>query len=367
MAEAGSYPAERGRDRSDAARLLLAAARERFAVAATDLLLPERARLSEWQRLTAANLLTRLIGSIEDALRVPLAEHFAEHEALAAALSSAHVPIALPILERAGALGDHDLGTILVRRVEEHRFWKAYGQTGGADLLFELVRDADEAAAADAMELVIARSRRFDRFQEPVIGHVDLPAELQHKLVWLIAAALRHYLVQQHGLRAVDGAVESAASEFIARYDEGSGLDATAARLARRLRHADRLDGAFLSRALSEGLLPLFIAGLGVLGGIDHGAAWEILSDPRGRGPALLLRAAGIDRDDAAAILLLLNSRGRLFSGSEGEAAAEQLELYDSLDEAAAAETLRLWQADAAYRASVARVSTRARPAAVAA
>ncbi|HEY0116074.1 MAG TPA: hypothetical protein VGB54_10165, partial [Allosphingosinicella sp.] len=143
MAEAGS----KQRDRGDAARLLLAAARERFAVAATDLLLPERARLTEWQRLTAASLLARLVRSIEDALRAPLAEHFAAHEALQAALSSAHVPIALPILERAGVLGDHDLGTVLVRRVEEHRFWKAYGQAGGEDLLFELIRDGEEALA----------------------------------------------------------------------------------------------------------------------------------------------------------------------------------------------------------------------------
>ncbi len=58
MAEAGSNG--RG-NQSDAARLLLAAARERFAVAATDLLLPDRARLTEWQRLTAAALLTRLV------------------------------------------------------------------------------------------------------------------------------------------------------------------------------------------------------------------------------------------------------------------------------------------------------------------
>jgi uncharacterized protein (DUF2336 family) len=367
MAEAGSTQRGPGRDRSDAARLLLAAARERFAVAATDLLLPERARLSEWQRLTAASLLARLVRSIEDALRAPLAEHFADHDALHAALSSAHVPIALPILERAQALGDHDLGTILVRRVEEHRFWKAYAQAAGEDLLFELIRDGDETVASEAMELVIARSRRFDRFQEPVIGHVDLPAELQHKLVWLIAAALRHYLVQQHGLRAVDGAIESAASGFVAQYDEGAGLEAAASRLARRLHAAGRLDGQLLSRVLSEGMLPVFIAGLGVLAGIDQGAAWEILSDPRGRGPALLLRAADISRDDAAAILLLLNTRGRLFSGIEGDAAAEQLELYDSLDQASAAEVLRLWQADTAYRISIARISTRARASAEAA
>jgi len=367
MAEAGSTTRDGGRERSDAARLLLAAARERFAVAATDLLLPERARLTEWQRLTASTLLARLIRSIEDALRAPLAEHFAEHEALSAALSSAHVPIVLPILERAQALGDADLSIVLVRRVEEHRFWKAHGQAGGEDLLFELVRDPDADLAAEAMELVIARSRRFDRFQEPVLGHVDLPAELQHKLVWLAAAALRHYLVQQHGLRAVDGPVERAASDFIAHYDEGAGLEAAAARLARRLQAAGRLDGALLTRMLGEGALPMFIAGLGVLAGLDHAGAWEVLSDPRGRGPALLLRAAGLARDDAAAILLLLNTRGRLFSGAEGDAAAAQLDLYDSVDEAAAAEVLRLWQADPAYRASVARISTRSRTTAEAA
>jgi hypothetical protein len=131
-------------------------------------------------------------------------------------------------------------------------------------------------------------------------------------------------------------------------------------RLGRRLHALGRLDGAFLTRALSEGMLPLFIAGLGVRAGLDHASAWEILSDPRGRGPALLLRAGTIERDDAAAILLLLNTRGRLFSGAEGDAAAEQLELYDTLDSVSAAEVMRLWQADPAYRASVARLSTRA-------
>lgn len=364
MAETGS---NRRGGTGDAARLLLAAARERFAVAATDLLLPEQARLSEWQRLTAAALLSRLVRTLEDEMRVRLAERFVDEESLHAALSSAHVPIALPILERAQALRDPELGTVLVRRVEEHRFWKAYALADGEELLFELIRDEDEEVAGLAMELVIARSRRFDRFQEPVLGQAELPAELQHRLVWTIAAALRHYMVQQHGLGSVDAAIEEAASAMVASYDEGEGLDARAMRLARRLHQAGRLDGAMLSRILSEGVLPFFIAGVGALAGLDYAAAWEVLADPRGRGPALLLRAAGIERNHAAAILLTLNSHGRLFSGAEGDATESQLELYDRIDEAAAHEVLRLWQADPAYRASVARISTRARPAAEAA
>jgi hypothetical protein len=353
---------------SDAARLLLAAARERFAVAATDLLLPDRARLTEWQRLTAAALLTRLVRGLEDEMRARLAVRFEGHAALHAALSSAHVPIALPILERAEALRDAELSNVLVRRVEEHRYWKAHAPEGGSeDLLFALVRDADEGIAAEAMELVIARSRRFDRFQEPVMGQIELPAELQHKLVWLVAAALRHYVVQHHQVANVDAAIEESASALIAAYDEGATLEARAVRLARRLDAAGRLDGALLARALGEGLLPICIAGGGVRAALDYAAAWEVLADPRGRGPALLLRAGGIDRDSSAAILLMLNSRGHLVSGVEGEAAAVQLELFDGLDQAGARDVLRLWQADPLYRASVARISTRGRPAAEAA
>jgi uncharacterized protein (DUF2336 family) len=365
MAESGST---KGRSQSDAARLLLAAARERFAVAATDLLLPDRARLTEWQRLTAAALLTRLVRGLEDELRARLAIRFEAHEPLHAALSSAHVPIALPILERAQALGDAELGNVLVRRVEEHRYWKANAPAaGGDDLLFALVGDGDAEVAAEAMELVIARSRRFDRFQEPVLARVDLPAELQHRLVWMVAAALRHYIVQHHHVAAVDGAIEEAAGALIANYDEGATLEARAIRLAHRLHGSGRLDGDLLARALAEGMLPLFIAGAAVRCALDYAAAWEVLADPRGRGPALLLRAGGIEREPAASVLLLLNSRGPLVSGAEGEAAAAQLDLYDTVDEASARDVLRLWQADPGYRASVARISTRARPASEAA
>ena len=364
---------ERRESKGDAARLLLAAARERFAVAATDLLLPEQSRLTEWQRLTAASLLTRLIRSIEDGLRVPLAERFRDHEALHAAMSSAHVPIALPILERAAVLRDAELGTVLVRRVEEHRFWRAYALSpagdaaGREEYLVDLIRDPDPDLSAEAMDLVTARSRRFDRFQEPLMGRVELPADMQHRLVWLVAAALRHYIVQQHRILSVDGAIEEAAAALLSSYDEGDSFEVRAMRLARRLHRAGRLDGPLLARVLDEGSLPLFVAGAAALCALDYAAAWEVLSDPRGRGPALLLRAAGLARPDAAAILLVLNAHGRLFSGIEGDAAQEQLELFDSIDEDAARDVLKLWQADPGYRASVARLSTRSRPPAEAA
>lgn len=350
-------------NKGDAARLLLAAARERFSVAAIDLLLPEQARLTEWQRLTASTLLGQLVRAVEDALRATLADRFADHEGLHAALSSAHVPIAQPLLERANVLRDADLGTILVRRVEEHRFYKANADRAGGDLILDLIRDPDEAIAGEAMALLIARSRRFDRFQEPVMAETELPAEIQHRLIWMIAAALRQYMVQQHSLPpgAADSALSAAAGAMIAAYDEGNSLEARCTRLARLLQQAGRLDDAFLQRALEEGVLPLFVAGISLRSSLDYQAGWEILSDPQGRGPALLLRAASVDRNAAAAILLILNTRGRLFSGAEGDATAIQLDLFEGTEGARAREILHLWQVDPGYRAAITRLSTRAR------
>lgn len=352
-----------GETKGDAARLLLAAARERFSVAAIDLLLPEQSRLSEWQRLTAATLLGQLVRTVEDSLRATLAERFADHEELHAALSSAHVPIALPLLERANVLRDIDLGHVLVRRVEEHRFHKANAGTAENDLVLELIRHPDDAIASEAMALLIARSRRFDRFQEPVMAETELPAEIQHRLVWMVAAALRQYMVQQHrlGAGAADAAIAAAAVALLAAYDEGDSLEARSMRLARLLDRSGRLDDALLLRSLEEGILPLFVAGIASRCALDNAAGWEILSDPRGRGPALLLRAAGMERDTAAAILLILNARGRLFSGMEGDATAAQLDLFDGTDDQAAREVLHLWQVDPGYRAAIARLSTRAR------
>ncbi len=348
----------------DAARQLLAAARERFAVASVDLLLPDQARLTEWQRITAAALLAQLVQTIESALRAELAAAFPGHEAFRAALGSAHVPIVLPILERANILRDIDLGTVLVRRVEEHRFHRE--QQGAADaLLLELIGDDDATVAAAAMALLIARSRRFDRFNEPLMDETELAAELQHKLVWIVAAALRQYAVRHHHVSPaeLDSVLAAAATAQIGAHDEGESLEARASRLAAALDAAERLDDALVLRVIAEGDLPLFVAALGRRAGLAFEAAWEVLSDPRGKGPPLLLRASDVTREAAAAILLSLNTRSRLFSGREGDAAAAQLDRYDAIDVRAARATLRLWQADPGYRSAIARLSTRVRSA----
>lgn len=196
------------------------------------------------------------------------------------------------------------------------------------------------------------------------MAQTELPAEIQHRLVWMIAAALRQYVVERHQLPAgaADAAIAAASLAMIASYDEGASLEACCMRLVRLLDRTDLLDDALLARSLEQGILPLFVAGISLRCSLDYQAGWEVLADPRGRGPSLLLRAASVERTAAASMLLILNSRGRLFSGAEADATAEQLDLFDATDANAAREILHLWQVDPGYRSAIARLSTRNRP-----
>ena len=336
----------------DDARLLDAAVRQRLAVAAADIRLPQSLRLTEWQRATVSALLAKIVRSVEDELRAALADSgpARSSDALHAALTSAHVGIAGPLLERSGAHADAALVAALIRRADEHRRARTRG-TSETTLLLDLVRDDDEAVAEQAMAILIAHSRRFDRFSEPVAARTELSAELEHRLAWRVAAALRLYMVEQHGIApaAADEAVVSAAERLLSEYDEGDSLEARAMRLARRLAETGRLDDALIARTLSDGSLPLFLAAIAVRASLSHGSAWEIVSDPRGRGAPLLLKAVGMGREEAASILLNL-------APSEDEVAA-QLDLFDVTPQPAAGEALRLWHVDPFYREALAEIA----------
>jgi hypothetical protein len=334
----------------DGAAQLLASANARVAAAMADLALPEALRLSDRQRITVSHLLRRLVADIEDELRSALALRFPgpAEEPIRAALSSASLPIAVPVLESGGALADPALFALLLRRTEEHRLARSAPER---QLLTALAGDSSEAVSAASVSLLIAESRRLDAFQEPLLAAGDLPAEVAHSLAWTIAAALRTYLIARHGVAsaAADGAVTAAAAAWLGRYDEGAGADPLARRLALALEQSGRLDDNLLVRAAEEGALPLFLAGLSLRTGLGAEALWELLPDAAGRGPAIVLRAARVGREAAASILLRLAGRE--------EAVGARLDLYDSLDPEEARKRILLWRLDPAYRAAVARLA----------
>jgi hypothetical protein len=335
-------------EEGDGAAQLLASARLRVDAAAADLALPGAFRLTEWQRTTVGALLVRLVRAVEDELRAALAGGVAD-PALHAALSSAHVEIAMPAIGAGRLLEHRALVEALLRRAEEHRLQRA----GAADnaLLIELAGDGDSRVAGEAMALLIAQSGRLDPFREPLLPRSDLPAEVEHHLVWTVAAALRRYMIARHGSdpASTDAALAAAAGGVLAFHDEGATMEARCRRLAAALGDAAMLDDALALRSLAEGTLPLFVAVLARRSGLDADAIWELLPARSGRGAVLLLRAAGIARGEAGGILFAL-------AGDEGQLPA-QLDFYDGIGAAEAGRLLTLWRADPGYRAAVARLA----------
>jgi len=300
-------------------------------------------------------LLERLIRSVEEELRAGLARQFpaATHAPLHDALAADHVAIAQPILEDSGALRDPALVSLLLRRAEEHRLHRsAHASPAAPDGLFgELVHDSNEAIAEAAMAVLIAQGRRFDRFQEPLLPNHELPAEVEHRLVWSVAAALRTYLVERLAISPdeADDALAAAANHCLAMHDEGESHEARCLRLVSLLEEQGRLDGIFLVRALPEGGLALLLAALSLRCGLMPDAVWELASEPLGRGLPLLLRAAGLERAEVGQILVAIYGSA---AADEDAQLVRQLDLFDitSIDEAR--RTLRLWRADPLYRAA---------------
>ena len=342
----------------DASRHLHVRVMHRLSAALADLFLPGQARLTDWQRSTMAALLAKLIRSIEDELRVRLAKRFPAEEfaGLHAALTASHVEIALPILERSRALHDNDLVSLLFRRVEEHRLSRSTHSplVAQGSLLLELVRDPDEQVAEAAMAVLIRQNRRLDAFQEPLFASADLPAELEHGLVWRIAAALRSYIVDRHsvGPAVADRAIAAAAGRRLSSYDESDALEARALMLARRLADLDRLGDDLVVRTLADAGLPLMLAALAIRCDLAVEAVWEIACDPSEGGAPLLMRAARLGRVHSGQLL------AALAAGTSGadERLVRQLDLFDTTSVQEARSALQLWRIDPSYRAAIARL-----------
>src|SRR5205085_902634 len=153
--------AERRRDGDEGrgAARLLAGARERVRVARAELALPERLRLGERDRIAVSAMLTALVRSVEDELRSALASVFAVpgREPLHAALTSASVAIAGPVLDAAPDFPEASLLSLLLRRAEEHRLPGGEADEAIAAAAAAFLAEYDEGRGPDPAALRLAR------------------------------------------------------------------------------------------------------------------------------------------------------------------------------------------------------------------
>ncbi|WP_340314482.1 DUF2336 domain-containing protein [Rhizorhabdus argentea] len=312
--------------------------------------------LSDQHRAQITQLMRALIGAIEDELRIRIGSALpADSPAgLAAALASARVAIALPLLERTQLLRKPDLVAAMLRRVDEHRLAVRLGRDSPghvADLAQRLLDLGDEAIAEAVMALLIAESRRYDQFGDPALARTDLPPGPHRRLLWAVAAALRHYLIRRHAMpdAQADLLLAGAVRDLLDDHDDDDTLEGRADALAGLLGNACLIDDALLSAALEEGWLALFTAAIAQRAGIDSTGVWSMIADSSGMMLGTVLRAIDCSRDAAVTMIWRIGSA----EGASEEALVERADAFDRLDVRDAAEAVLIWRLDPNYRRAV--------------
>ncbi|WP_034161235.1 DUF2336 domain-containing protein [Sphingomonas sp. ERG5] len=291
-----------------------ARADHRLAVAIDDFFLPDDARLDDRSRSAMATALAAMVVSIDGALRQHAARLLtARDETILAEMLTAPGTSVLDRLVVAGLLRDMDLMRELVARVQQDTLGDALPAAAPDEperpsLLARLVNQPDSVVAGGAMALLTAEGRRRGAGDGGVGSHTDLPADLHHRLVWWVAAALRERFATgaDETMAALDRALAEAAVRSLAAHDEGDRLEAAAMRLAGAIEATPRELPDLLVETLGNRRIALFIALIAHAMGLDFSQAREVVLDPDSARLWLVLRALELDREPIARIGLAL-------------------------------------------------------------
>lgn len=327
-------------------------------IAIEDFFLPEEARLDERNRSALALLMRGLVETVEAEIRehgVRLLGARGEEE-LATRLTDAE-----PVLTRlfaSGLLRDPELMAELMARVRQELLGKALPMHAPDDperpsLINRFVQHPDRVVMAGAMAVLIAESRRRASPETGQFHQTELPAELHHRLVWWVAAALRAGVAEADpdgDADALDRALSEAAQRSLAAYDEGERLEAAAMRFAVAIDAAAAELPQLLVESLGDRRIVLFIALLAHATRVGFALARDMVVDPSGDRLWLALRALELSRDTIAKIgyaLCEADPRRDL------ESFADMLDAIAAIDGAEARKALAPMRLDPHYRAAV--------------
>ena len=318
-----------------------------------DLFLPDDARLDDRARARVTDTLTRLVEGIANELRRHAARVLASGGDTARAEAVLGASDTFERLGRAGLLRDVDLLDELLARVRLDVIAEALPtapvKPDRPSLLVRLTEVPDAVVAKAAAALLAAQNRRQAANGNGTSEPAMLPADVQHRLVWRIAAALR-----RSDDAPADRAIAQAAVRSLAAYDEGDRPEVLAMRLAAAIDARPAELSPLLIEALGDRNLQLFAAVLAHALATDHDQLRAMVVEPEGERLWLALRAVSLDRATIAQIALALSEAD---PQRDIEAFADQLDAIAvvSADEAAAA--LAPFALDRDFRAAVAALS----------
>ena len=274
----------------------------------------EAMRLSERERSLMREILQRLAGDVEMAIRIALAERLADDDSTPAdlilLLADDRIEVARPIILRSRKLSDAALLSLIDHVSEEHQaacaarprigepVCEALARCNAEPVLIALARNVTAKIAPYTLETLVEKSRHIAALQDPLAQRDDLPASLAAKMCDWVSDALKSQIRSRFpsdvpDLEAqIDHAAEAIRDPQPAKTDAA----ASAVKLVDKLAAASQLRAGFLMRVLHQGQTDLFEIGFAKLLQLDLPSLQHMLYEEGPRPVALACRAVGIDR-----------------------------------------------------------------------
>lgn len=336
--------------------------------------------LSVGEQSMMSDILCRLIASVEHGIRHELARELSRAPdvlpGVVNLLANDEIEIARPILEHSGILDDPMLVEIAQRRSDEHRLaiaararieepvTDALIEHGGEDVIAAVIGNHGAAISREAMELVVAESRRVDAWRQPLLDRADLPPGLAYQMYWWVSAALRRRILTDFEIdeRTLDDAMTRAARNAPPVTDEKS-TEGKALALVRRMRQVGELTDDFILQTLRQQKIPLFVAAFAERAGISYELAWRAINHNGFESLIILAKASGMVRNIVSYVVLILAS-ARVNDGVLKLNILERiLTTFDRLNLNHCKRVLAYWQQSPELREAIHRIETAERPA----
>ena len=298
-----------------------------LATSLVDLLTEMEPDLSDREAALIDDILNKLIGDFETAMRRELADRLSHlelspHEAIVA-LANDDIDVAKPLLRQSPALRDQDLIDIIHTRSRQHQMSIALRSMVSKAVADALVETGDEAVITSLLSnknaqisdatlaYLVGESRRVDSYHEPLVLREDLGEDLAKQIYDIIAKDLRNYILRHFELdpQHLDAELASISADLLASTARSAGEpphgDAPE-RLAEALANAREITPDFLVRVLRAGRINLFEALIGQLAGLTSNTLQRLLYNTDGKALAGICRAMGIPKQQFVEIYLLI-------------------------------------------------------------
>ncbi len=310
----------------------------------------------------AGQIIIRLISEFESDLRVQIADRLAASDqapkALIRALAEDEIIVAEAVITQSPLLDNDDLIAIINTKTHEHRLLiaarphisaevgDALLKPGEPEVLAALINNQTAEISQAAMEYAVEESKSRRNLQGPLVSREDLPPRLAAQMAAFVSSEMKRMLVEKfpHDQEIVSQAVqEIGANKSAVPAGSEQGLSAKAAALIERLHANGELNITRVISFLREKRLPLFFAGMAALTKLNVQSLIHFAFEGEARGLAVICRAAGADRGQFVAVVLLL-ALARNGHATPANKLQAICRLFDSLSEKRALEVVEDWR-----------------------